>query len=325
MLKDEDVKKISESKTNEIVRARSLEIGDTKKQSRVDTERYRDARNEENRIHLAKNKQSTMAHMELIQKYNTIHRSREMYRNVSDTRRAFITRTNSRRSKTDETIKHFRELRNERRDQADTDNVFDELEDMDNEISSELIKNAGENYIKELTHLFRENEKKRKCLKNGIQTLTIPTRGLFFTTVEDFVYLLSRIDVNNSRFKKLKEELAMKKPVLMYESESWVVIETDEQRLTVFEKKIFQRIYGFKEENDTAGKTSAKNETESHVFQILNHIPVGKRKVGRPKTRCIDQIEKTALLLGVEDWWNVALESDQWATLLRKAKTRAGL
>ncbi|TBU01952.1 hypothetical protein CWI39_1268p0010 [Hamiltosporidium magnivora] len=128
MLKDEDVKKISESKTNEIVRARK--IVDTKKQSRVDTERYRDARNEENRIHLAKNKQSTMAHMELIQKYNTIHRSREMYRNVSDTRRAFITRTNSRRSKTDETIKHFRELRNERGDQADTDNVFDELEDM---------------------------------------------------------------------------------------------------------------------------------------------------------------------------------------------------
>ncbi|TBU10813.1 hypothetical protein CWI38_0738p0010 [Hamiltosporidium tvaerminnensis] len=200
MLKDEDVKKISESKTNEINRLKQNIVGADGliRNSRVDTERYRDARNEENRIHLAKNKQSTMAHMELIQKYNTIHRSREMYRNVSDTRRAFITRTNSLINRWSE---HFRELRNERGDQADTDNVFDELEDMDNEISSELIKNAGENYIKELTHLLRENEKKRKCLKNGIQ-----------------------------------------------------------QRLTVFEKKILQRIYGFKEEN---GRWRKRHNSES--------------------------------------------------------------
>ncbi|TBU15844.1 hypothetical protein CWI38_0305p0050 [Hamiltosporidium tvaerminnensis] len=127
MLEYEDMKKISESKTNEIVRARSKEDIDDKwnrlKQTIVGA-----LMNERNGwIHPAKNRQSTMDHLELIQKYNTIHRSREMHRNVNDTRRAFITRTNSLINRWSE---HFRELRNERGDQADTDNVFDELEDM---------------------------------------------------------------------------------------------------------------------------------------------------------------------------------------------------
>ncbi|TBU08109.1 hypothetical protein CWI36_0181p0010 [Hamiltosporidium magnivora] len=156
-----------------------------KKRSRVYTGRYRDARNEEKRIHRAKKRKSMMTQMEPIQKYSTKHLSREIFRKMNDNRRAFISRTKNFISKMDEII-------SDTQDQVDKDNVFDELDDTDSykdirpsneevhkaveklknnetpgagEIPCEFIKNAGGNYIKELKDLLRVIWKEEKMSK----------------------------------------------------------------------------------------------------------------------------------------------------------------
>ena len=160
----------------------------------------------------------------------------------------------------------------------------------------------------------------------------------------------SRLITKNTKVMLYKTLL---RPVLTYGSESWVVNKTDERRLAVFERKILRRIYGPVEENGTWRRRHNRElytelrdapvmdlvnlnrlrwaghlrRMEQHriPFRVLSCLPVGKRKVGRPKSRWVDQIGKTARHLGVEDWWNVALERNQWAVFLREAKARAGL
>ncbi|TBU03065.1 hypothetical protein CWI37_0107p0020 [Hamiltosporidium tvaerminnensis] len=137
MLKKEKRKKIYESKADEIpvfpldlsevleemkAKNEAYNLMIQKKRSRVYTERYRDARNEEKRIHRAKKRKSMMTQMEPIQKYSTKHLSREIFRTMNDNRRAFISRTKNFISKMDEIISDT---------QVDKDNVFDELDDTD--------------------------------------------------------------------------------------------------------------------------------------------------------------------------------------------------
>ena len=58
---------------------------------------------------------------------------------------------------------------------------------------------------------------------------------------------------------------------------------------------------------------------------ILNTKLVGVRRVGRPKTRwenCVDQDMK---ILEVKNWKKFALDRDEWAKLLKKARDHQGL
>ncbi|TBU11644.1 hypothetical protein CWI38_1102p0010 [Hamiltosporidium tvaerminnensis] len=187
MLKYEKRKKIYEAKTNEIVRERSKEDIDDKWRIFANFKRNEWFDEECTSITRAKKslqleytkKSAMMTQMELIRKYNTKHLSREMFRKVNDTRRAFITRTNSCRSKTGEIIsdiqgvinrwsEHFRELLdmfNKLDNTGIYENIVPSYEEIHkavekpknnkapgtDEILNELIKNACGNYIKELT------------------------------------------------------------------------------------------------------------------------------------------------------------------------------
>jgi hypothetical protein len=46
----------------------------------------------------------------------------------------------------------------------------------------------------------------------------------------------------------------------------------------------------------------------------------GVRKVGRPKLRWEDGVDVDVRMLEVKNWKNVALDRDEWAKLLKKAK-----
>jgi len=59
--------------------------------------------------------------------------------------------------------------------------------------------------------------------------------------------------------------------------------------------------------------------------KIFNTKPVGIRSVGRPKLRWEDGVDQDVRILGVKNWKKVALDRDEWAQLLKKARAHQGL
>jgi hypothetical protein len=53
--------------------------------------------------------------------------------------------------------------------------------------------------------------------------------------------------------------------------------------------------------------------------------PHGVRKGGRPKLRWEDGVEQDMRLLEFKSWKKVALNSNEWAKLLKKARAHRGL
>jgi hypothetical protein len=50
--------------------------------------------------------------------------------------------------------------------------------------------------------------------------------------------------------------------------------------------------------------------------------PNGRRKKGRPKSRCTDVVNSDSLALGVRDWAHCAQDRQSWKDLLEQALTR---
>ena len=59
--------------------------------------------------------------------------------------------------------------------------------------------------------------------------------------------------------------------------------------------------------------------------KIFNTNPDGVRRVGRPKLRWEDGVDKDTRILWVKNWKRVALNRDEWAKLPKKARARQGL
>jgi hypothetical protein len=58
--------------------------------------------------------------------------------------------------------------------------------------------------------------------------------------------------------------------------------------------------------------------------KIFNTKPDGARSNGRPKLRWVDGVEQNMRILGVKNWEKVALNRDEWAQLLKKARAPPG-
>ena len=58
--------------------------------------------------------------------------------------------------------------------------------------------------------------------------------------------------------------------------------------------------------------------------KIFNTKPDGVRSVGRPKLRWEDGVDRDIRILGVKNWKKVALNRDEWAKLLKKARAHQG-
>ena len=59
--------------------------------------------------------------------------------------------------------------------------------------------------------------------------------------------------------------------------------------------------------------------------EIFNTKPDGTRSVGRPKLRWQDGFDQDMRISGVKNWKIPALNRDEWAKLLKKARTHQGL
>jgi len=59
--------------------------------------------------------------------------------------------------------------------------------------------------------------------------------------------------------------------------------------------------------------------------KIFNTKLDGVRRVGRPKMRWKDGVDQDMRILEVKNWKKVALDREEWAKLLQKARAHQGL
>jgi len=84
------------------------------------------------------------------------------------------------------------------------------------------------------------------------RAIWLQTPTVFWLVEEPFAYYAnqkffkSRLDTKSS---KLKLYRTVKRPIVTYASETWVLKETTIQKLLVFERKILRRIFGPTKEN----------------------------------------------------------------------------
>jgi hypothetical protein len=59
--------------------------------------------------------------------------------------------------------------------------------------------------------------------------------------------------------------------------------------------------------------------------RIFSTKPDGVRSVGRPNLQWEDGVDQDIRMFGVKNWKKVALNRDEWAKLLKKARAYQGL
>jgi len=143
------------------------------------------------------------------------------------------------------------------------------------------------------------------------------------------------------------------RPVLTYASETWTLSKINGWRLSLFERKVLHCIFGAKQENGTwqkrynyelyetfnkpnivtyikvkrlawAGHLMRMNNDRT-LKKISDTNPDGVRSVGRQKLRWEDCVDQDIRILGVRNWKKVALDRDEWAQLLKKARAHQRL
>jgi hypothetical protein len=66
-------------------------------------------------------------------------------------------------------------------------------------------------------------------------------------------------------------------------------------------------------------------DNDSTLQKIFNTKQDGARRAGNPKLRWEDGVDQDMRILGVKNWKKVALNRDEWAQLLKKARAHQGL
>jgi hypothetical protein len=59
--------------------------------------------------------------------------------------------------------------------------------------------------------------------------------------------------------------------------------------------------------------------------RIFNTKPDGVRRVGRPKLRREDGVDQDMRILEIRNWKRIALDREEWAKFLKKARAHQGL
>ncbi|GFW39812.1 uncharacterized protein TNCV_2419781 [Trichonephila clavipes] len=128
---------------------------------------------------------------------------------------------------------------------------------------------------------------------------------------------------------------------------------TNENRISIYERKILRSIFGGIQENGTWRRRSSlelyrsykesdivnfikiqRIKWASHVIRINEHRttkkvsnaqPIGTRRKGRPNLRWIDGVEKDLLVLRTRTWRTLARKRLAWKRLLEKTRAHPGL
>jgi hypothetical protein len=137
-------------------------------------------------------------------------------------------------------------------------------------------------------------------------------------------------------------------PVVLYGCETWSLTLREEHRLKVFENRVLRRIFGLKRDEVTgewrklhneelrdlytwpsinriiksrkmrwAGHVARMGEKRS-VYRLLVGKPEGKRPLGRPRRRWVDNIRMDLGEVGLGDvnWIGLAQERNRWRALV---------
>jgi hypothetical protein len=59
--------------------------------------------------------------------------------------------------------------------------------------------------------------------------------------------------------------------------------------------------------------------------RVLEWKPIGRRTIGKPRKRWIEDIEEDILIMGVRGWRKLCKERAEWKKITEKAKTHGGL
>jgi hypothetical protein len=137
-------------------------------------------------------------------------------------------------------------------------------------------------------------------------------------------------------------------PVILYGCETWSLTPREEHMLRVFENKVLRSIFGPQRDEVTGGWRKLHNEElrdlysspsiiriiksrrmtwEGHVarmgkkrnaYRLLVGKPEGKRPLGRPRRRWVDNIKIYLLEIGWArvDWMGLAQDRDKWRALV---------
>jgi hypothetical protein len=137
-------------------------------------------------------------------------------------------------------------------------------------------------------------------------------------------------------------------PVFLYGCETWSLTVREEHKLKVFENRVLRRIFVPKRDGVTGGWRKLRNEglhnlcssasiiriiksrrmrwarhvarmgEKRNVYRLLVGKPVGKRPLGRPRRRWIDNIKMDLLEIGVSvvDWIGLAQDRYRWRALV---------
>ena len=139
--------------------------------------------------------------------------------------------------------------------------------------------------------------------------------------------------------------------IVLYGCETWSLTMREERKLRVFENMVLGRIFGPRRDEVTGEWRRLHNEElndvssspnivrviksrrmrwaghvarmgeERGVYRILVGKPEGKRLLGRPRPRGVDNIRRDLQEVGYEymDWIGLAQDRDSWRTLVRSA------
>jgi hypothetical protein len=154
--------------------------------------------------------------------------------------------------------------------------------------------------------------------------------------------LSSRLPSGNIKVRIYKTIIL---PVVLYGCETWSLTLREEHRLRVFENRVLRRIFGPKRDEVTGGWRKLHNENlhnffsspsiirmiksmrmrwarhvarmgkKRNAYRILVGKPEGKRPLGRPRRRWVDNIkmDHREIEWDVMDWIDLAQDRDQWS------------
>jgi predicted small integral membrane protein len=136
--------------------------------------------------------------------------------------------------------------------------------------------------------------------------------------------------------------------VVLYGCETWSLMVREEHKLRVFENRVLRRTFGPKRDGVTGGWRKLHNEVlhnlysspstiriiksrrmrwaghvarmgaKKSVYGLLVGKPEGKRPLGRPRRRWIDniKIDLLEIAFSVVDWIGLAQDRDRWRALV---------
>jgi hypothetical protein len=139
-------------------------------------------------------------------------------------------------------------------------------------------------------------------------------------------------------------------PVLLYGSETWVLIRQEENQLLVFGRKVLRTISGPIVENGVYRKRynfeldrefdnpSVINVVKTSRLRYAGHMirrpkdlpqkaifiakPQGTRRQGRPGSRWVDWVSSDSRALGAPVWTNRVRDREKWRDLCNQAQTK---